>query len=83
LAAGLRGLPLLARCAVIGAVSAGVLGAMAGLVVGLLAYAPTAPFAVAELGLPAAVAGGAAGLAAGVIVKAVARVRRGRRPRTL
>ncbi len=52
-----------------GAVIAGVLGAVGGLVIGLVAYAPTAWFAVFELGLPCAIAGGAVGaLAAGVTV---------------
>jgi hypothetical protein len=49
-----------------------VTGAVAGLVVGLFAYAPTAPFAAVELGLPATIVGGVVGLAAGAVV-AVAR----------
>jgi hypothetical protein len=35
-------------------------GAVIGLVVGLFTYAPTAPFAAAELGLPSAIVGGTA-----------------------
>jgi hypothetical protein len=67
----LRRLPLPARWAVAGAATAGVIGAIAGLVIGLSVYAPTAAFAVVELGLPAAVAGGFLGLAVGVIVTAI------------
>jgi hypothetical protein len=44
------------------AVCSGVIGAIVGLVVGLNVYAPTAPFAAIELGLPATVAGGIVGL---------------------
>jgi len=47
-----------------------VTGGVAGLVIGLCVYAPTAPFAVVELGLPAALAGGLAGFLAGVIMTA-------------
>jgi hypothetical protein len=73
-----HGLPFLARWAVVGAASAGVIGAIAGLAVGLFTYAPTAPFAIVELGLPAAVAGGVVGLAAGVIAAAMGRIRQDR-----
>jgi fructose-specific phosphotransferase system IIC component len=69
----LRGLCLPARWAVAGAASAGVIGAIVGLAVGLRVYAPTAGFAVVELGIPAAIVGGVLGLAAGVIVTAVRR----------
>jgi hypothetical protein len=71
IAVSLRRLPLPARWAVAGAATAGVIGAIAGLVIGLCVYAPTAAFAVVELGLPAAVAGGFLGLAVGVIVTAI------------
>jgi len=74
--AELHGLPLPGRWAVVGATCAGVIGAVAGLVVGLIAYAPTAPFAVVELGLPATITGGVVGLLAGVIVIAGRRIRR-------
>jgi len=50
------------RWAVVGGSWAGVVGAIVGLVIGLYAYAPTAPFAMVELGLPAAIAGGVIGL---------------------
>ncbi len=72
--APLRSLPLPARWAIVGAAAAGVIGAIAGLVIGLHVYAPTAAFAVVELGLPAAIAGGVLGLAAGVIVTAGRRI---------
>jgi hypothetical protein len=74
--AGLRGLPLPARWAIAGAACTGVTGAIVGLIVGLRAYAPTAAFAEIELGLPAALAGGVTGLAAGAIAAAVRRIRR-------
>jgi len=66
----LRGLAVPARWALVGATCAGVIGALAGLVVGLFAYAPTAPFAPFELGVPAAIVGGVGGLmvAGGVAV---------------
>lgn len=69
-------LPLLARAVVIGTASAGVVGAIIGLVVGLRTYAPTAPFAVVELGLPAAIMGAVAGLAIGSIILAIRRIAR-------
>lgn len=72
----LRGLPLLVRWAIAGAACAAVIGGIAGLVIGLRVYAPTAAFAVVELGLPAGMAGGAVGLAAGLIVKAGGRLMR-------
>jgi hypothetical protein len=64
-------LPVLPRSAVAGAVCAGVLGGVAGLVLGLRAYPPTAWFAVFEVGIPAALAGAILGLAAGSVVLAV------------
>jgi hypothetical protein len=62
----LRELPLPRRFACIGGISGGTAGGIVGLVLGLVTYAPTAWFAVFELGLPAAVAGGAVGLFTGV-----------------
>jgi len=67
--------PLPARWAIVGA-SVGVIGAIAGLVIGLYVYAPTAPFAVIELGLPATIVGGVVGLAAGVIATVRRRIKR-------
>ena len=52
-----------------GAGVCGVLGGVAGLILGLLAHPPTALFAMFELGLPAAAAGGVIGLLAGLGVK--------------
>jgi hypothetical protein len=76
IAVGLRGLPLPVRWAIVGAASVGVIGAIVGLVIGLRVYAPTAPFAVVEFGLPAAIVGGVVGLAVGVIVTAGRRIKR-------
>ena len=67
-------LPLLPRAAVMGAAFAGIAGGIAGLVVGLLTNPPTAPFAVVELGLPAAVVGALGGLATGLVVFALRRI---------
>jgi hypothetical protein len=64
--AGLQGLPLPAPWAIAGAACTGVTG-VTGVTVGLRVYVPTAALAVIELGLPAALAGGAAGLAGGAI----------------
>lgn len=47
-----------------------------GLAVGLVVYAPTAPFAAFELGFPAALAGGVVGLVAGMTAATAFRVRR-------
>lgn len=57
---------------------AGMIGAVAGLVIGLIVNAPTAPFAVVELGLPATILGGVVGLVAGAIVIAGRRIGRRR-----
>jgi hypothetical protein len=54
------------------------IGAAVGLVIGLIVYAPTAPFAVLELGLPAAIVGGVIGLSTGVIVVAGRRIKQSR-----
>jgi hypothetical protein len=75
-AAALRGLPMPARWAFIAATVAGLTGGIAGLVIGLFTYVPTAPFAAVEVGLPAVFAGGIAGLLAGTIMTAARRVRR-------
>ena len=76
--ARLGGLPLPGRWAVIGAASVGMIGAAVGLAIGLIVYAPTAPFAVLELGLPAAIVGGVIGLSTGVIVLAGRRIKQSR-----
>ena len=64
----LRGLPPPWAYAIGGAVSVGLVGATVGLVIGLGVDMWTAPFAVVELGLPATVLGGLAGLAVGGVV---------------
>jgi hypothetical protein len=61
------------RWAVIGAVLAGSIGAVSGLVVGLLVNPPTAWFAVFELGVPASLAGCIVGLACGALACAIRR----------
>jgi len=71
----LRAMPLPRRWAAIGALSAGVTGAIAGLIVGLFVFAPTALFAAAELGLPAALTGAVAGFVAGTITLMVRGIR--------
>ncbi len=63
-----------ARWATAGATFGGITGAVAGLVLGLLAYAPTAWFAVFEVGVPAALVGGLAGAVAAGVVSAYRRV---------
>jgi ABC-type uncharacterized transport system permease subunit len=65
-----------ARWAIAGATSAGVIGGIVGLFVGLSVQAATAWFAVFELGVPAALAGGVVGLVAALIVRAGRRITR-------
>jgi membrane associated rhomboid family serine protease len=72
----LNDMPLPTRFAVIGALVFGIAGGIAGLILGLRAYPPTAWFAVAEVGLPAAVLGFLAGFVVGVLVLAVRHTRR-------
>ncbi len=71
-----RRLSLPGRWAVVGAAWVGTIGAIVGLVRGLAAWAPTAPFAVVELGIPAAIVGGVVGLLAGVAVMAGRSIKR-------
>jgi len=71
--ATLASLPVVRRCVLVGAVSIGLLGAIAGLIIGLFTYAPTAPFAVIELGLPAAIAGAILGFVIGSVFLALSR----------
>jgi hypothetical protein len=68
-------MPVPPRFAVIGALVLGIVGGIAGLIGGLLAYPPTAWFAVAEVGLPAALLGGLSGFVVGFLVLAVRRTR--------
>jgi hypothetical protein len=74
----MHGMPILPRWGCIGAMSAGMTGILVGLVVGLFVYAPTAPFAAVELGIPAALTGGLIGAVAAMIVRAGRRIRRRR-----
>ena len=65
-----------ARWTAIGAGGLGGIGAVVGLVVGLQVNAPTAPFAVVELGLPATIVGGGIGFIVGAILAAGRHVKR-------
>lgn len=67
-------LSIIPRSVVLGAVSAGAVGAIAGLVIGLRAHAPTAWFAMIEVGLPGALCGAFAGLLVGLVLVAGRRV---------
>ncbi len=69
-------LPLLARCAVLGGLLAGVPGCVAGLVIGLYTYPPTAWFATFELGIPAALVGAIIAVSVGSVVLTQRRLRR-------
>jgi len=61
----------------VSAATFGIVGGAVGLVLGLIAYPPTAWFAVFEIGVPAGVLGALLGLAAGSITS---RSRRSRGP---
>jgi hypothetical protein len=76
IAVWLRGLPQVARWGTVGAASVGGPGAIIGLLVGLHVHAPTAPFALVELGLPATIVGGVLGLVSGMFVAAGHRILR-------
>lgn len=65
----LAGVPLPLRCAIIGGVVLGCVGAFVGLVVGLRVYASTAWFAILEVGVPAAVLGAILGLVVGCVAR--------------
>lgn len=58
----------------------GTVGGFVGLIVGLFAYAPTALFAVIEVGLPATIAGAVIGPIVGSLILAFRRLGRLRRP---
>lgn len=68
------------RFARVGAVSAGAVGAIAGLVIGLHVHAATAWFAVLELGVPAGIVGATVGLVVGVLTVAAKGAVRQRKP---
>lgn len=65
---------ILGRAAGIGMAICGVVGAVVGLIIGLIVHPPTAFFAMAELGFPAAVGGGILGLLVGFVVWAIQRL---------
>jgi hypothetical protein len=75
-ASWIRGLPVLARWVTVATVLAGATGGIAGLVIGLFAYPPTAPFAAAEIAFPASFVGAVVGLVAGMTTTAAFRIRR-------
>lgn len=58
------------RAVGVGATTGGGLGSVAGLAIGLAVYPPTAAFAVIELGIPAAAAGGVIGALASLLAAA-------------
>jgi hypothetical protein len=61
----------MSRWARFGVIAFGLIGAVAGLVLGLAANPATAWFAVFELGIPSALLGGLAGCASGALASAV------------
>ena len=73
---GFLDLPFLARCAIIGAGAAGVIGGIVGLIVGLSVHPATAWFAIIEAGIPASIVGGLVGLVVGLLVVAARRFAR-------
>lgn len=68
-------MPLATRYVVGGALVAGSAGCVAGLVIGLVVYAPTAWFATFEVGVPAAIAGAVLGLVIGSVAMLLNRAR--------
>ncbi|MCU1656487.1 MAG: hypothetical protein JWO57_1143 [Pseudonocardiales bacterium] len=71
----LSDVPLPMRHVLGGVILLGFPGGIAGLVIGLIVYLPTAWFAVFEVGVPAGVAGGILGLVSGVLTMGVRAVR--------
>jgi membrane associated rhomboid family serine protease len=69
-----RGLPRPLRWAIIGAIVVGALGGLVGMVVGLRAHPPTAPFAIVEVAVPGAIVGAFGGLAIGALTTAICAV---------
>jgi hypothetical protein len=73
--AAMANLPLPLRAGISCALVCGVLGGLCGLVLGLIAYPPTAWFAVLEVGVPATFVGGIVGLAIGGLLSLARRAR--------
>jgi hypothetical protein len=61
------------RAAVVGMAVVGGMGAIAGFVLGLIAYPPTAVISLAELGLLSAIVGAALGFLVGIAISVVRR----------
>ena len=74
----ISGRPLALLGAAVGGCSVGALGAIAGLVVGLIYYPPTAWAAMLELGMPAAALGSFFGLLVGAVLDSTRRLCRRR-----
>ena len=64
-------IPIVPRFALVASAAAFLLGALAGLIIGLIAYPPTAWFAVLELGIPAGLIGALIGALAGLVVASI------------
>jgi hypothetical protein len=64
-----------------GAIVLGVLGGIAGLIIGLIVYPPTAWAALFELGIPSAIVGAILGIAVDLVLLLIRRLRHmGERP---
>jgi len=70
----LASIPIVPRFAIVVSAAAFLLGALAGLIIGLIAYPPTAWFAVLELGIPAGLIGAGIGALAGLVVSCIQKV---------
>ena len=64
-------IPIVPRFAIVASAAALLLGALAGLIIGLIAFPPTAWFAVLELGIPAGLIGALIGALAGLVVASI------------
>ncbi len=78
--AELRRWSVLERCATLGVATGGVIGAIAGLIIGLDANPATAWFAVFEVCIPAGIAAGLVGCIAALIVLAARWIKRSTMP---
>ena len=67
-------MPIVPRFAIVASAAAFLLGAIAGLIIGLIAYPPTAWFAVLELGIPAGLLGAVGGALTGLVVSCIQKV---------